>query len=160
MNKTIVKVMLIIMLLTFNTVNIYAESSHVSQLEELEANEIYTGYTDYEKEIMYRIVYAEAGSSPDLLQQMVTQVILNRWMSSYFPNTIEEVIFQPNQFSPAPWIWSYPIDARVVENVDKVLYEITPCPYNVLFFKTTWCEVYFPWDYYTTESGVDFYSVD
>lgn len=115
-------------------------------------------YSDYEKDLMYRIVYAEAGICSDLTQQIVAQVILNRVDSPEFPDSIEGVIFQPGQFSPAPDLWRYPIDERVVANVDLVLESLTPCPRNILFFKSSWCTVWWPYDHWTTLDGVDFYA--
>ncbi len=142
---------LIIFLLIFSPVGILAEET-----VNLEHNGHY--YTEYERDILYRIVYAEAGCASDYMQQVVAQVILNRMDSPHFPNTIHDVIFQPYQFSPAPIIYSYPLDARVIANVDYVLYYHTPCPRNVLFFKTTWAGVIFPYPLWNVFEGVEFYT--
>lgn len=47
-----------------------------------------------------RAIYAEAGNQPMQGRLAVGTVILNRVANSQFPNTIEEVVFQPGQFSP------------------------------------------------------------
>lgn len=47
-----------------------------------------------------RIIYAESGNQPLAGKLAVGNVVLNRVKSSRFPNTIKEVIFQKNQFSP------------------------------------------------------------
>ena len=52
------------------------------------------------KDILYRIVEAEAGDGDFESKQHVANVIINRVLSKYFPNSIEDVVFQPKQFSP------------------------------------------------------------
>lgn len=57
----------------------------------------------YNEEDLYwlsRIIYAESGNQPMQGRIAVGTVILNRVASDHFPNTIKEVIFSPNQFSP------------------------------------------------------------
>lgn len=56
------------------------------------------------------LVYHEARGEPFEGQVAVIEVVLNRCLSEYFPDTVEEVVFQKYgdvwQFSPAPYIWS------------------------------------------------------
>ena len=47
-----------------------------------------------------RAIYAESGNQPMKGRLAVGTVILNRVANSQFPNTVEEVVFQPGQFSP------------------------------------------------------------
>ena len=57
----------------------------------------------YNEEDLYwlsRIIFAEAGNQPMAGRVAVGTVILNRVASDRFPNTVKEVIFEPNQFSP------------------------------------------------------------
>ena len=57
----------------------------------------------YNEEDLYwlsRIIYAEAGNQPMAGRVAVGTVILNRVADEHFPNTIQEVIFAPKQFSP------------------------------------------------------------
>ena len=57
----------------------------------------------YDEEELYwlsRIIFAEAGNQPMQGRIAVGTVIINRVASEHFPNTIKEVIFSPNQFSP------------------------------------------------------------
>lgn len=49
--------------------------------------------------LMAQIVFAESKGEPYDGKVAVASVILNRVLSSGFPNTIREVIFQPNAFS-------------------------------------------------------------
>jgi N-acetylmuramoyl-L-alanine amidase len=57
-------------------------------------------YTVQEKNLLSRLISAEAKGEPFEGQVAVGGVVLNRVKSSLFPNTIPEVIYQPYQFSP------------------------------------------------------------
>src|SRR5699024_12370625 len=48
-----------------------------------------------------RLIYAESGNQPLEGKIAVGNVVLNRVASPLFPNTVADVIYQPNQFSPA-----------------------------------------------------------
>ena len=58
-----------------------------------------TKYTDAEIELMARTVMSIAGSLSYEDKQKVVKVILNRLYSDKYPNTILDVIYQPNQFT-------------------------------------------------------------
>lgn len=65
---------------------------------------IESGDSYYDQEDLYwlsRIIYGESGNQPLTGKIAVGNVILNRVESSLFPNTIYDVIFQKNQFTPA-----------------------------------------------------------
>lgn len=66
------------------------------------SNEILLSESD--KQILYRIVEAEAGGEDRIGKILVANVILNRIRSEGFPDTVEEVVYQQNdgvtQFSP------------------------------------------------------------
>ena len=53
-----------------------------------------------ELQILSMLVLAEAANEPHDAQVSVTASVLNRVLNEKFPNTIEEVIVQPAQFSP------------------------------------------------------------
>lgn len=52
-----------------------------------------------EMELIAQLVQAEAGNQDLTGKRYVVDVVLNRVDSEEFPNTVEEVIFQENQFS-------------------------------------------------------------
>jgi hypothetical protein len=56
--------------------------------------------------LLAKLVTAEAGNEPYEGQVAVGAVVLNRVNSSEFPNSIREVIYQPNQFSSLPLLAS------------------------------------------------------
>ena len=63
-----------------------------------------TFYTDPavdDEVLLSAIVYCEAGNQPYYGQLAVALVITNRMRSSQFPNTIKEVIYAKQQFTPA-----------------------------------------------------------
>ena len=58
-------------------------------------------YSDEDIRILTTTVFHEAGHTTEQLRQYVAQVVLNRVASPRFPNSVYEVIFQRNQFTPA-----------------------------------------------------------
>lgn len=50
-------------------------------------------------DILTQLVHAEAGNQDLLGKRLVVDTVLNRVESPLFPDTIEEVIFQPGQFT-------------------------------------------------------------
>ncbi len=57
-------------------------------------------FSDYEINLMYKIVNAEAGNEPYSGKLAVASVILNRIDSNMFPDSVAGVVYQKNQFSP------------------------------------------------------------
>ena len=56
-------------------------------------------FTAEDAALLMRVAQAEAGNQGEEGMRLVMSVVLNRVSSSEFPNSIEEVIFQPHQFS-------------------------------------------------------------
>lgn len=56
--------------------------------------------TPWEKDLLARLVSAEAAGEPYLGQVAVAAVVLNRVRNPLFPDTIAGVIYQPYQFEP------------------------------------------------------------
>lgn len=83
----------------------------------------WAGLSDDEVGMLCRIVQAEAGDQPYEGRCLVANVILNRVMSSKFPDTIEGVIFSPGQFSPVSngSYYSVKIDSTTKKAVKAVL---------------------------------------
>ena len=61
---------------------------------------VYHTMSDDEFELLARIIYGEARGEPYIGQVAVGAVVLNRVISSYFPDSIRAVVKQPNQFCP------------------------------------------------------------
>ena len=62
-------------------------------------------YVRANQELMASIIYCEAGNQPYEGQVAVGAVVMNRIKSSSYPDTMEEVIYQSGQFSPAMSGW-------------------------------------------------------
>ncbi|MEH7353956.1 cell wall hydrolase [Neobacillus drentensis] len=62
--------------------------------------EIIVGYSEYEIDLLARLVRAEAESEPYQGKIAVACVVLNRVDNPSFPNTIKEVIYEKGQFQP------------------------------------------------------------
>ncbi len=89
------------------------ESSHVRSLFAMESSQRVVDYqvieqknslSAHDKEVLFRIVEAEAGNEDLKGRILVANVILNRVESQNFPNSVEAVVFQREQgrcqFSP------------------------------------------------------------
>lgn len=67
-------------------------------------------FTEQEEYILDCLVYHEARGEPFEGQVAVVEVVFNRVLSPYFPDTVEEVVFQKLgetwQFSPAPYLYT------------------------------------------------------
>lgn len=58
-------------------------------------------WSSEEREMLAKIIMAEAEGESTEGKALVGLVVLNRVLDRQFPDTIEEVIFQKNQFTPA-----------------------------------------------------------
>lgn len=71
------------------------EVTYVEATEEPEKPE----FTDEDIALMARVVMSEASLLPQDGKQAVAQTIINRYRSDKFPDTIYDVVYQPNQYS-------------------------------------------------------------
>lgn len=83
--------------------------------------------SDKEVKVLSRIVEAEATGKDMKSKILVANVVLNRWKSEEFPNTIQGVVFQRDhgavQFSPTAdgRYYSVSITDSTIESVDRAL---------------------------------------
>lgn len=93
--------------------------------------------TEYRRELLAKATNREAGNQSLTGQRAVVEVILNRVMDDKFPNTIEEVLYQPGQFATASMLADTIPNEEQYKAVDLTLRTSTPIlePY-VLFFAT------------------------
>ena len=92
------------------------------------------GITDYERRLLAGLVYLEGRGEPYETQKMIVSVILNR---SYMYNmSIESVIYQPGQFSPASSIMNITPGQMQYDAVDEVLMNGVILPRYVLYFRS------------------------
>jgi len=57
-------------------------------------------FTEDDRYLLANLIYAEAGNQPYAGQVAVGSVVINRVLSSVFPNTVSGVIYQHKQFAP------------------------------------------------------------
>lgn len=100
---------------------------------EPEPEPLYEEITAEERELLARVVYAEANTETLEGQIAVAQVVLNRVRSESFPDTVSEVIYQERQFSTAPILGSVTPNETNYEAVDAA-FETEVVPYDVLYF--------------------------
>lgn len=111
-------------------------------------------------QLLMRIAQAEAGNQGVKGMELVMAVVLNRKESEDFPDTIEEVIYQPHQFQPVTdgrlekvtisreaHLALASIEAGAILDEDIMAFEITSNNRSL--------EAYF--DYSYTYGGHDFY---
>lgn len=103
-----------------------------------------TSLSQNDKDILLRIVEAETTGGDVTSKMYVTSVILNRIKSDTFPNSMKEVVFQKNQFTPTAdgRYYSVSITKETKEAVNRVLAGENIAP-NALFFCTPSCSSWF-----------------
>ena len=93
--------------------------------------------TENEKDLLWWILALEAKDQPDVGQRGVIEVIFNRVLSPEWPNTVEEVLYQPRQFSTIPYLTHPYVQAsqKEMDNIDFVLeHGRTVLPEDYVFF--------------------------
>ena len=94
--------------------------------------------TDDEIALLERVVMSEAGNQSVECQEAVATVILNRWQcKDKFADTIEGVVFAPNQFSTHDN--GEPTVSVRVAVYNAIVYYNTACmniPYQIYYFRS------------------------
>lgn len=102
--------------------------------------EIYlTLCNESDRDILYRIVEAEATDGTEEQKRNVASCILNRVDSDEWPNSIEGVVFQKGQFSPLSdgRYYSVKIQQSTIDAVDYILAH--GAEHDCIFFCTPTC---------------------
>ena len=81
------------------------------------------GLTDYEKDLICRIAFREAGNQSEEGKRAVIEVILNRLNSDVWPNTVEGVLSQSHQFST--WRGRANVSAENVASIQPILDKVS-----------------------------------
>lgn len=90
-------------------------------------------YSDYDLNLLAQVIYAEAGCYwiPDYVQLYVGSVVLNRVDSDIYPDTIEDVLYDPGQYVPDSFEYATP-DERTILNARQLLENGSILPPDVL----------------------------
>lgn len=68
--------------------------------------ELVNQLTDEDLDVLTRLVYHESRGNGG---KAVIEVVFNRMLDKRFPNTLQGVVYQKNQFEPAPNLYNWPI---------------------------------------------------
>jgi spore germination cell wall hydrolase CwlJ-like protein len=101
--------------------------------------------TPTDRETLVRLVYLEGNIESIECQKAIASVVINRLNSGYWGNTINGVIYAPNQFAPASRIARATPTATNYEAVDYVLTNGVTLPSYVLYFRAGY---HFSWNGY------------
>lgn len=105
-----------------------------------------------ERELLARLVYLEAGTCSPECQRAMASVVLNMVETGYWGNSIEEVIFYPNAFSPAYLIKDCTPNQAAYDAVDYVLTYGSQLPKEVRYFRADYD---FDWEGYANHTVID-----
>ena len=108
--------------------------------------------TDEERIMLAKLVYLEAGDCGHECQRAVVSVVLNRLESGYWGESVEEVIYFPNAFSPTDMMKGCIPIQESYEVVDYVLKNGPTIPKEVRYFRDDFDH---RWDGYTHYATYD-----
>ena len=109
--------------------------------------------TSVEREMLARLVYREANTESLECQMAVISVIINRWQDGRWGDTLEKVIYSPNQFSPANLLYKTTPTELNYTAVDLVLQNGCTLPPYVLYFRTNY---HHKWSGYKPYTQIDY----
>ena len=100
-----------------------SENLNLLKEESLGLSESHLSMSDQDYETLLKIVEAEAGGEDDIGKILVANVIIKRVLDDRFPDTVQEVVYQPSQFQPVSTgkIHSVTATAETAACVDRAL---------------------------------------
>lgn len=105
-----------------------------------------------DREMLARLVFLEANTESLECQKAVASVVINRWQSGYWGNSLSSVIYAPYQFTPASRIPYITPTSTNYEAVDYVIQYGTTLPSAVLYFRANY---HFKWKGYVPYISID-----
>lgn len=108
--------------------------------------------TSVEREMLARLVYREANTESIECQEAIISVVINRWQSGYWGDTLEEVVYAKNQFSPANLLYCTTPNETNYEVVDEVIQNGVTVPEWVMYFRA---DSHFKWKGYKAYQRID-----
>ena len=90
-------------------------------------------YTDEDFWYLSRVIQAESGYCSKEMMEGVGSVVLNRVSDDRFPDSIREVIEQPNQYSTLGWLESQVPTDECIEVTTDLLENGSKYPADVLY---------------------------
>ena len=108
--------------------------------------------TSEEREMLARLLYREANTEGIDCQRAIVSVIINRWLSGVWGDTLEEVVYAQNQFTPANMIYRTTPTETNYEVVDYVIKNGVTIPEYVMYFRA---DYHFSWNGYVPYQKMD-----
>lgn len=108
--------------------------------------------TSEEREMLARLVYLESNIESLECQKAIISVVINRWQSGYWGNTLKDVIYADGQFTPAYKIYKTTPNETNYEAVDAVLKDGVTLPDYVMYFRANY---HFTWASYKPYTVID-----
>lgn len=98
------------------------ETATALEVVEITPDTLYDSFTEREKNLLEVTVQHEVGDFSDEYKTLIAELIYNRLLSEEFPDTVEDVLFQRNQFCGIEnW---YDPDFEVDENTKAVVKDV------------------------------------
>lgn len=108
--------------------------------------------TSVEREMLARLVYREANTESIECQKAIISVIINRWQSGLWGDTLEEVVYAKNQFAPASLLYCTTPTEINYEAVDEVIENGITIPEYIFYFRA---DYHFKWNGYKAYNKID-----
>jgi hypothetical protein len=107
-----------------------------------------------EREMLARLVFLEANTESIDCQMAIVSTIINRWQYGHWGDTLADVVYAQDQFTPSGQIWKTTPGEANYEAVDRVLKNGVTLPEYVMYFRLDWgfSNV---WDGYTEYTKID-----
>lgn len=109
--------------------------------------------THAEREMLARLVYREANIESLECQMAVVSVVINRWQDGRWGNTLKDVVYAPNQFTPANLLDKTTPTELNYTAVDLVLQNGCTLPPYVMYFRS---DYHFKWNGYKPYTQIDY----
>lgn len=94
--------------------------------------------TSEEREMLARLVFLEANTESLECQKAIVSTIINRWQYGHWGDTIADVVYAQDQFTPSNQIWKTTPGETNYEAVDAVLKYGVTIPEYVMYFRLDW----------------------
>ena len=108
--------------------------------------------TSAEREMLARLVYREANIESLECQMAVVSVVINRWQDGRWGDTIVDVIYAPNQFTPSNLLYQTTPSELNYTAVDLVLQNGCTLPPYCMYFRA---DHHFNWEGYKPYTQID-----
>lgn len=108
--------------------------------------------TSEEREMLARLVYLEGNIESFECQAAIVSVVINRWKNGRWGNTLRDVIYYQNQFTPSELIYKTTPTEINYQAVDFILQNGCTLPPYCMYFRT---DHHFNWEGYKPYTKVD-----